>query len=133
METSVRKDALPHSYYYTINLSLLSSVSHSRHLSTALTMNKPVMISRRLYAKHPQLKFQTLRNNLFLTYKQARRSAARQVQIPEFRKKKRRWGRLSGKLILCYSKTLMTVLFLTPANVRLGPVIKPQARKSHTF
>jgi hypothetical protein len=50
-------------------------------------MNKPAISLGRLYMKHPQLKFPTSQNDLFLTYKQAR-SDARQVQTLEFRRKK---------------------------------------------
>jgi N-dimethylarginine dimethylaminohydrolase len=57
-------------------------------LGTALEMNKPVIRLRRLQMQHPHLKFQTLQNNLLLTYKQAIRSGAKQVQTPEFRRKK---------------------------------------------
>jgi hypothetical protein len=49
-------------------------------------MNKPAMKLKQLYAKYPQLKFQTSQNNLFLTCTQARRSAAGQVQTLVFRK-----------------------------------------------
>jgi len=63
-------------------------VFRSRYLGTALEINKCVIRLRRLQMQHPHLKFQTLQNNLLLTYKQARRSDANQVQTPEFRRKK---------------------------------------------